>query len=330
LWLWAEPILALFDASALAPVAWLLPVAQLAGGVMLAFTGLAVRQRDYASMASSRVGQNATMVGAQIAAGAAGAGPAGLLCGDVLGRAAGGIALAVRGLRGLRHTLMTTTRHRLRAAASRYRRFPLIGVWPSLLNALGLQVPMLLVIALYGAEVGGLFAFGQRLIGAPVALLVISVGDVFFGEASRRAREEPATLRGLARSTFRQLVRVALPLAVVAVPASLLVGPMFGEQWQEAGVYLAILVPMYTVQVVTSPFGGMLAVVERQDLWLVRELIRVGLISLAVVAAAALDLDAVWAVAALSLAGCVAYGCYGALSWYGLRSFERRLAARSS
>ncbi len=83
-----------------------------------------------------------------------------------------GVAAVARGGRG-------TSVARLRWAARRYRRFPLIGSWPSLINSIGFEAPLLLIVAFYGAHTGGLFAFAQRLIGAPVALFVLAVSQVF-------------------------------------------------------------------------------------------------------------------------------------------------------
>jgi hypothetical protein len=76
---------------------------------------------------------------------------------------------------------------------------------------------------------------------------------------------------------------------------------------------------MYFVSFVTTATGEVLYVVERQDLQLLREIIRLSLLGGAIPLAAALELPALAAVAVLSAAGCLTYVLYGLISWYALR-----------
>jgi O-antigen/teichoic acid export membrane protein len=217
-----------------------------------------------------------------------------------------------------------TCRARRRGAPRRYRRFPLLGSWPSLINAIGFEAPLLLVVAFYGAHTGGLFAFAQRLIGAPVALLVLAVSQVFVAEAADRVRTGSADLGALFRRTLRQLVLVVVPLMLaLAIAAELLVGTVFGQEWHEAGTYVLILAPLYTMQLVSSPFTGTLDVLERQDLLLIREAARISLLAAAIGIAELLSLPAVWAIVLLSGAGTLAYLFYGAISWHALIVYQR-------
>ena len=231
-------------------------------------------------------------------AGIAGAGAAGLVFGDGLGRAAAGGRLAARAGRELRVAATGVTVDRVRASAVRYRRFPLIGSWSTLINSIGFEAPLLLVVAFYGSSVGGLFAFAQRLIGAPVALVVLAVGQVFMAEAAVRSRDATGDLEELFRTTVKRLALVAAPLMLsIAVAATLLVGPVFGSEWEEAGTYITILTPLYTMQLLTSPLAGTLSILERQDLALVREIVRILLLTIAIVIAQELSLSPTWAVA---------------------------------
>ena len=319
-----EQILGVIHATALASVWWLLVAAQAAGGLYLALTGWAVRGRDFGDLATARAGQGVATAGTQLLAGVAGAAAAGLMAGDALGRSVGAGRLAARRLGALAAAIAGTTHARLRATAGRYRRFPLVATWPLLVNATALEAPLLLLAAFYGAEVGGHFALAQRLIGAPVALAVLSIGQVFVAEAAGLRRDGSAELTPLFGSTLRRLVAVGTPLILlVPLPALLLVAPIFGEDWREAGVFMAILTPLYAAQLLTSPLGGTLTVLERQDLLLVRELVRICLLAVAIVIAELLQFPAAGAVAMLSAGGTLAYVAYGAISWHALRAYDR-------
>ena len=207
----------------------------------------------------------------------------------------------------------------MRAMARRYQKFAILSTPATLLNAIGYYAPLLLVVALYGARTGGLFAFGQRLIEAPLTLLTFSIAQVFVAEAAVLVRKDPRELRALFSRTVRRLILLGAPAVLVIVAAALLfTGLVFGSRWEEAGVYVAILAPFFLFQLATSPLGGTLDVLERQDLHLIREIVRVSITTGAVVVASVLNLGATDAVAVLSVAGSFAYIIYGLISWYAI------------
>jgi lipopolysaccharide exporter len=324
-----EQILGLLNAEALAPYWWLFAGALVAGGLYLALTGWAVRHRDFKGIATARMGQSVAVAVTQVAAGVAGASSAGLLAGDALGRTAGSAQLSARSWRQLGRAVSRTTWARVRWAARRYRRFPLLGSWPMLINAISLDAPLLLLITFYGAETGGLFAFAQRLIGAPVTLVVLSIGQVFFAEAARQVRAG-ARLTPMFRTALRKLAIAWIPVVVLApLLAVLLVSPVFGSEWSTSGTYIAILTPLYTAQVLSAPFA-ILEVLERQDLLVVREVLRIVLLTVAIVCAQLLALSALWAVVLLSAAGTCAYLIHGGIAWYALTTYDRAPGRRQT
>ena len=158
---------------------------------------------------------------------------------------------------------------------------------------------------------------------------MLAVSQVFVAEAADRVRTGSADLGALFRRTLRQLALVVAPLMLaLAIAAELLVGTVFGDEWHEAGTYILILAPLYTMQLLSSPLGGTLDVLERQDLLVVRELTRIVLLTTAIAVAELLSLSAVWAVILLSGAGTLAYLLYGAISWHALLVHERTMKAR--
>ena len=110
------------------------------------------------------------------------------------------------------------------------------------------------------------------------------------------------------------------PFTVLAVIAPILAGPAFGHDWTQSGLFVTIMAPMYYLQFVMSSIGSTLDVLERQDLHLARELLRLGLVGGAVLVATALHFSPVGAVSVLSAAGCVTYCFYGLMSWHAIVS----------
>ena len=309
-------IATLAGAPSLGPYMPLLAVGVLSGGISTALIGWAIRNKTYTEIVANRLTQSGTLVAAQVGLGLAGAGTAGLFGGALVGSLVASSRLALAAWRRGAATFRQITRRGIGAAASRYRRFPLLTSPSILLNAVGLEAAVLVVVALYGTDVGGHFALAQRVIQLPVTVVGVAIAQVYFAEAAQVARERPGDLRRLFWRTTRALIVTAIvPSVVGGLAAPFLFGPVFGDAWVEAGQFVAILAPMYFLIFVTSPTGATLDILERQDLRLLREIVRLILIGGVVVLATSLQLSATAAVIAVSVVGCLTYLFFGFLSW---------------
>jgi O-antigen/teichoic acid export membrane protein len=74
----------------------------------------------------------------------------------------------------------------------------------SLLNSISLQIPSVMLLALYGPEVAGWYLLVQRIGAIPATLISASVAQVFLGEAARVARDDPSALPGLFSADLAQ------------------------------------------------------------------------------------------------------------------------------
>lgn len=318
-------LLGLFGASVLGPYIVLLALAQAATGFVSAFTNWAIRTKDFSAIAVNRLYQSGAGVGVQVGLGLGGFGAPGLLLGAVAGSLAGSVRLAQAAWRTHADAFRCVTWGGVRAAAVRYRRFPILSSWSALLGQLGLRAPFLLLVAFFGIEVGGQYALAERLCYLPLTLVAGSVGQVFISEGARLVREQPRELHRLFGRTTWNLARVAIgPAIAIAVAAPLLTGIVFGHQWQEAGLFVAVLVPMFYLAFVLTSTGDILYVLERQGLHLVREIIRISFLGGSVIVAGVLHASPLGAVAALSAAGCVTYVLYGLISWRAIDTHRPR------
>jgi O-antigen/teichoic acid export membrane protein len=331
LWLASGWFLAIFNAAALSPAILLVSLGQLGGGTAIVLSNWAVRTRAFSAIATMQLTQAVALVTVQLGLGIAGLGASGLLVGDVAGRVSGSGRLARVAWRANAAAFRRISRAGIAAAARRYRRFPLLSSPSALLNTLGLQLPLLTMVAFYGAQAGGHFALADRVCSIPLTLVAGAVGQVYLGEAARNAHEEPQAIHGLFLRTTRTLARTAAgPAILLAILAPLFAGLVFGAVWAETGLFVTILAPMYFVAFVFTATGNTLYVLERLDLQLVREALRVGLLGGAVPLASALGLDQIGAVALLSAAGCLTYLLYGLISWRAIGAAPGRHPATTS
>ncbi len=325
LWLVGDRLLILLGGSALGAPILLIAVGQFGGGVVSSLGNWAVRTKDFASIASMRMSQAIALVVVQTGLGIAGIGATGLLAGAVLSRFAGASRLARSAWRTHASEFRQVSRAGMRRVASRYRSIALLSTPSAILNTVGLQAPTLLLVLLYGVDTGGLYALAQRITSIPLTLIASAVGQVFLAEAARDARSDARAVRTLFLRTTVSLARLGIaPTILLMIAAPLVAGPVFGGAWNQVGLYIAILAPMYLITFVTTATGDGLYAVERMDLQLIREIVRLVCLGGSVPLAAALGFDATGAVMMLSVGGAVAYLGYGVIMWWAINRHAAR------
>jgi O-antigen/teichoic acid export membrane protein len=304
----------------LRPYLWLFPVSLFGAGLYLSFTAWGIRKGAFRQIARARASQGVVPAVIQLGLGFANVGAAGLLFGAAAGQIAGSEALAAPTWRESREALRRTTLQRLRRVASRYRRFPLFGAPGVLLSSFGLALPTLALAALYGPQVVGWYVLAQRIAARPLELIGSSVAQVYLSRAARIVPTRPQELPKMAARALAGMALVTVPyLAVLLVVARWLFPLVFGPAWVESGLYMQILTIMLVAQMIVSPIGDTLDVLQRQDLYLLREVVRVLLLAGAIGGAAAFSLGPAGAVLLLSIAGALTYLAFLGIAFYAIR-----------
>lgn len=235
-------------------VAWWLPlaVAALAAATML--NQLAVRRRQYHRYAVRKVVQAVATVGIQAACGWWLAGRSGLVMGYAIGQ-----TIVVMSL--IRGTIITPLRFpdQFRAIHGTLRthwRYPVVLAPSGMVNTLGTQAPVFLILGLYGPLVAGFYGLAQRVLAAPVALLGTSVAQVYLGELSTLARDDHKRVWPSFVKASRALWGASLVLGLVVLAvAPIVFGPVFGSEWETSGRYAQALCIGIMGQLAASPLS---------------------------------------------------------------------------
>lgn len=310
--LWGAAITGWVNAPALDPWLWLLPIGLFAAGCYLSFSHWAIRRQAFGRLTRTRITQSLGQAATQVGLGWFGAGPVGLLIGQVIGQSAGVTGLAAMAYRHERHLFTMIGPRTMARAAARFRRQPLFGTGAALLNGSARLLPALLIAALYGTQVAGWFALSQRVLGTPLRFLGSAVAQAYLGEAPRLA---PTHAYALYMTTTRRLLAVGvLSLGVVVLAGPQLFAFVFGAAWSETGRYAQFLGLMYLGQLVVSPTSQTLMIMERQDLQLAWDMLRFVALLLIFWVGYELDWSALQTVAVLSVGMAVCYAVLFALT----------------
>jgi len=267
-WLWRDNIAGFFNMPLLAPVMWMFPVSMLLLGNFTVFRYWAIRKKEFTAIGIARLQQVLSSLAVQLA-GASFGGPA-LIGGQLANQGIGSTSL---GRRMISHPeLKYISIHGLIRMAKRFRRFPLITTWATLLNRGSAQLPAMMFAVLFGPVVAGLYALSMRVVNAPAGVMSGALGSVFLSTAVDAAHQ--SRLAELTRSTYERLVVATLPpLALVALIAPEVFDWAFGAEWRVAGEYAQWIVILVYFAIVASPLTLLFVVLEKQSHDLVFQLL---------------------------------------------------------
>ncbi len=276
------------------------------------------RKKQYGLISQNRVIQSGSISALQVAVGLAPKITAGLAIADCLGRAAALLLI----LRRITATVELPEFNRVRqyALLRRYRKFPFLGSPASLLNVLSLQMPYVIIPAIFTSAIAGMYFLVFRVLMLPIALIGEAMMEVFRSRAMEDLKEY-----GTCRPLF---IKTLLSLTVIGLPPALLLilfgqeifAFVFGEDWREAGLYATILAPMALFRLACAPLGGVLFIREKLKLVLWLQSFFFVMVSLSLVLGW-MQKDPVLLVSFLSVSGCLFY-LLQALSSFKLSTIE--------
>lgn len=325
-----ERVAAWTNSPGLAPLLIWLPVALLVTGCYELFEFWATRRKQFRDLSRAHMRRSAGTVGAQLACGAMGMGPGGLVGGYVVGHAFGAGWFGRQLLRADEGHLKRRRRwRRLGVSARRHSDFPRYTLPANIVgrsrNAL---IPILLSV-FFTPVVVGLYWFTYRLVAMANVTVGRSVRQVFFQRASElRHREQ--SVSGLLLKNVAVLALVgAGPAMLVVAAGPWLFETVFGEAWREAGAYARWMGLFGLAQFVHAPALELLFVFKLQKWHLLLEVLLIGGQGTGVAIGAAMG-DPLLAIMLSSLiAAALLLAQIVVMSWY-VRHHEAAALARLS
>lgn len=142
-----------------------------------------------------------------------------------------------------------------RTYAHQYRQFILFATPSDFINNLINQLPVYFLNSMAGLSFVGNYAFAQRILGLPSAVIGSSIADVFRQKASQLYLQN-GECRDLFRKTARTLFMIGIgPLILMILFAPSVFAFIFGEQWRAAGEMARILSPLFFLRIIVSPLS---------------------------------------------------------------------------
>jgi O-antigen/teichoic acid export membrane protein len=220
----------------------LLVLAVLAGGLNASFQAWCVRVKAFTHTSASQVVRGLSSNGLQVGFGLAQAGAPGLVVSSVLADFLASLNLVRLARADLPGFVAGVRWQRLKQLAAEYGDFPLYSATQNLLNALSNGLPVLLLTHFFGIAVAGGYAFGMRLLNAPMSLISGALRQVLFQRAGEMQHQERQLSALFLKSTLGLFGLGVLPAIALCIWSPQLFAWVFGRQWHTAGEFARYLI----------------------------------------------------------------------------------------
>lgn len=176
----------------------------------------------------------------------------GLILGHALGQLAGYITL----FRKTSLDLFKVNLQELKEVATEYIHFPKYSAPAALVNILAVNMPIFMLSHFDGLDATGHLSNASRLTYLPLSMLAMASSQVFF-ERIARIKTDKLLSAKLSHQLYNFLfLLAAVPIAILFVFGDDIVPFLLGDEWQDAGTYVQILILFYFSMFLTSPFSS--------------------------------------------------------------------------
>ena len=266
---------------------WLyfIPITILLTGIYQSFNYWSNRKKHYKRLAISRVVQSGSTASVNLGIGFCGFGSSGLIIGQLLGQSISTIILGKLIWNEDKNKLNDIKNLKIFAIARRYIKFPKITIWSSFINSFYNNGKFLILGIVFLPNIIGQLYLAFRVLMIPVSIISTNIADVLFQKTSMMNNIKTSNkeiLSKLIKVLFVLMSIALLPSVIIYFFGENLFSFIFGKNWTEAGQYASILAIALFFQFSIAPFCKVFYVLEKNDLYLFWEFVRIVIVFLPV------------------------------------------------
>lgn len=223
-----------------APCAWVLTLfvfTILITGFNVSLQAWCVRVKAFKHTSASQVIRSLSVNGMQVGFGFLRTGPIGLISSSVLADLLASINLLSVFWADYKKSVNKISWCRIKKLAKEYHDFPLYAASQNVINALSSGIPILLLTHFFSIAVAGGYAFGIKILHAPMGLLTRALRQVLFQKASETQHHGGRLLSLYVKITVGLFAIGLFPALIIIIWAPQIFGFIFGAKWYTAGEY---------------------------------------------------------------------------------------------
>ncbi len=247
----------------------MVPVGMFAIGAYQILVSYATHKQTFKVISQTKIYQGYGGPISQIILGLAGTNVWGMITGFVIGQSMGASVLFKKLIPNPKLIIKSMSVSGIKAMAYRFRNFPLISSFSSMINMLGgnnilfLAIPMIY----HSTIITGFIFLINRIVERPLLMLSTSILQVYMGDAYKTQNHDREAMRDRFLNVLRfQLIIVSGWLFLINATAYYLIPFVFGEEWRDSVQYIYILSIAYLPQMTMHAVTHTLQILEKQKL----------------------------------------------------------------
>jgi len=161
---------------------------------------------------------------------------------------------------------------KIKVLSKKYINFPKYSMPHTLVNTVSSNAPIFLIPIFYGNTTLGLYAFGLKIIQAPLALISSSIFNVL-GQKMAEEYSKGNEIQSIFMDILKRLSFVSILLIPFFIYTDDIFTYVFGSEWKISGEYVQILSPWILFVFIVSPFATIPHIYNEQRKAFVLEII---------------------------------------------------------
>ena len=263
LFIFKDEIANFFNIQELANFMYLLPLSVLLFGSVSIFDYWNNRMNNFKNISKGLLVKSSTMSAAQIATGFSTFNAIGLIPGMLLGQFLQLIFLLKVSVKSIKSARKEISFKNMIFLAKKYKDIPVFNTIINLTNNLSNELPVLLITKYFGLASSGIYGLAIKFMRAPVGIVQQSVSQVFFNKASKIYNDE-GDLQTLVKKTAKNLLLISAVIFSPLFIISFYLDFLFGDDWQDVGLYARILIPWLFFAFLSNPINSLIMILNKQ------------------------------------------------------------------
>lgn len=169
--------------------------------------------------------------------------------------------------------LKNISKRRIKFNIDKHHHFPKFQSITVFLNAVSQNIPVLLLGALYSIEIAGFYALTIRVLRTPITLIGSATREVFYQKASNLHAQNKSFFNLYIKTTTWLIKIFIIPFMIIILFSNEIFSFVFGEKWEESGLYASVLIYWYFFAFINSPSVMSFSILQLQSFQLKIEFI---------------------------------------------------------
>jgi len=227
------------------------------------------RLKNYKDLRNATIFKSIVSAVTQISIGFIKQGATGLISGQIISNIFANMKL-LKNISKDKSLVSKISKIKVLALAKKYKKFPLYSLPSTFADTSSKQLPSLLIPSIFNLALSGYFMLAKRIVTMPSSLISDSISQVFY-QSMVATKNEKYNLQPLLFKTFRKLIFIAFPIALILFLLSPYLFPfVFGKNWRISGEIAQYLSLVFFINFIVSPLSISFAVtmeLEKIALW---------------------------------------------------------------